>query len=518
MVLHKLPIGIQSFSEIRTGGYAYVDKTPFLADLVSSGKYYFLSRPRRFGKSLFLDTLACAFSGQRDLFNGLYLGSDTACWDFSMCYPILRIDHAGGTTKTADDLVQRLHRLLNSWEEEFTIERTEGSPGERLLYIVKDIALRTKKKVVILIDEYDKPILDNLEDTAVALKMRDILKDFYSSIKPLDEYLHFVFLTGVSRFSKTGIFSGLNNLNDITLDEKFSQLCGYTQRDLETVFSDYISQFDSDAVKKWYNGYSWTGESVYNPFDILLLFSKKIYRSYWFETGTPTFLITLWQKNPRLPAEYDGLVAGDDLLRSFEPERIRTESLLFQAGYLTIKSWSSDPVRGFWCTLGYPNNEVRISFNSLFSEFLCGYDPNPLRDTVYDILESGEPSQLKPVFHSLFAAIPHDWYRNNPVSRYEGYYASVVYTFFASLGYEVIPEDTSNKGRIDITVKTKSAIWVFEFKVRGMNKSLDSSPLLQIKNRGYLEKYAMDTRQKIAVGVIFEPKERNIEHYEYEVV
>mgnify|MGYP000861198471 CR=1 FL=1 len=346
--------------------------------------------------------------------------------------------------------------------------------------------------------------------------MRDILKDFYSSIKPLDEYLHFVFFTGVSRFSKTGIFSGLNNLNDITLDEKYSSVCGYTHADLITVFPDYLSQFDPDTVKMWYNGYSWTGESVYNPFDILLLFSKGIYRSYWFETGTPTFLISSWQKTPRLPAEYDGLVAGDVLLRSFEPDRIRTESLLFQTGYLTIKSWSSDPIRGFVCTLGYPNTEVRISLSFLILEFLCGYDPSSLRDALYDAFESGDPSRLQPVFYSLFASIPHDWYRNNPVSQYEGYYASIVYTLLASLGYEVIPEDTSNKGRMDLTVKTKTTIWVFEFKVQGIDTSDDLPPLGQIKSRGYLEKFETDTRTRIGVGIIFDPKERNIKDFEYE--
>lgn len=344
--------------------------------------------------------------------------------------------------------------------------------------------------------------------------MRDSLKNFYGAIKPLDLHLKFVLLTGVSKFAITGIFSGLNNLRDITLNVGYSAICGYTQDDLETVFSDYLAGLDLDEVKNWYNGYSWTGESVYNPFDILLLLEERIFRPYWFETGTPSFLITLWKNKPRLPAEYEGLIAGDELLGSFDPENIRTETLLFQAGYLTIKSCSSDPIRGFRSVLGYPNTEVRTSLNYLFSEALIGHDSPGIRDQLYDALEQGDSERLRSCFHSFFASIPHDWYRKNPIAGYEGYYASVVYTYFASLGYEVIPEDTSNKGRVDLTVKTGSGIWIFEFKVIGIDKTGDKSPLEQIRNRGYAEKYRSDSRQIYEVGVVFDPETRNIERWE----
>ncbi|MBN1167777.1 MAG: ATP-binding protein [Methanospirillaceae archaeon] len=510
----KLPIGVQSFSEMRTGGYAYVDKTWFISDLVIKGKYYFLSRPRRFGKSLFIDTLDCAFSGRKDLFFGLYLDSPEAEWDFNTTYPVLRVDFAGGTLKDISDLFNRLTGTLDEWEELYGIDKSSGDPGDRLLSLIPKIAKKTKKQVVILIDEYDRPILDNIGDISLVQEMRDCLKNFYGAIKPLDLYLKFVLLTGVSKFAKTGIFSGLNNLQDITLISRYSAICGYTHEDLKTVFFGYLADLDLDEVKKWYDGYSWTGETVYNPFDILLFFGERTFRPYWFETGTPSFLIALWQKNPRLPAEYDGLVAGNELLGSFDPEYIRVETLLFQAGYLTIKSWSADPIRGFRCVLGYPNTEVRTSLNFLFSEALSGHDISGIRDRLYNALEQRDIEQLQSCFHSFFASIPYDWYRNNPIAGYEGYYASVVYTYFASLGYDVIPEDTTNKGRVDLTVKTRTGIFIFEFKVLGLDKSGDESPLDQIKKRGYAEKYQSDTRQVYEIGIVFDPETRNIQRWE----
>lgn len=510
----KLPIGIQSFSEMRSGGYTYVDKTGFISDMVSKGKYYFLSRPRRFGKSLFVDTIDCAFSARRDLFSGLYLDTPEAGWDFHTNFPVLRIDFAGGRLKEISDLMSRLTAILDEWEERYEIEKTSGDPGVRLLSLVPRIVQKTGHQVVILVDEYDRPILDNIGDINRMKEMRDCLKNFYGAIKPLDQYLKFVLLCGISKFAKTGIFSGLNNLQDITLHSRYSAICGYTQENLETVFYDFLAGLDLDAVKNWYNGYSWTGESVYNPFDILLLLEERRFRPYWFETGTPSFLITLWQQKPRLPAEYDGLVAGDELLGSFDPEQIRAETLLFQAGYLTIRSYVSNPCEGTWYTLGFPNREVREAFNRQILHLLQGGSDTVPLPMIRTALEMADFDLLRTVFHSFFASIPHDWYRNNPIARYEGYYASVVYTYFASLGYEVIPEDTSNKGRVDLTVKTRAGIWIFEFKVLGIDTSGDVSPLHQIQRRGYAEKYRSDSRQIYEVGVVFNPETRNIERWE----
>jgi hypothetical protein len=519
MHLKKLPIGIQSFSEIITGGYAYVDKTPFIAELVNGGKYYFLSRPRRFGKSLLIDTIDCAFSGRKELFSGLFLDSPESGWDFSMQYPVIRISLAQRINSTAVDLCNYISHIIIREAKKFDYEIFQSySPGFQLDDLIRHIYQTTGKQVVLLIDEYDKPILDSIEEPIIAGTLRDELKSFYGVIKDLDPYLKFVFMTGVSKFAKTGIFSGLNNLDDITIDTRYSALCGYTQTDLETVFAGYLKDFNPNEVRDWYNGYSWTGESVYNPFDILLLFSKKTFRPYWFETGTPTFLIKLWQSKPRLPAEYDGLIAGDDLLGSFDPEQIRTETLLFQAGYLTIRSFVSNPYEGTWYTLGFPNREVRESFNRQILTLIQDNNEQIPAPTIRNILESGDTDVLRDLFHSFFASIPSDNYRKNQISGFEGYYASVVYTYFASLGYEVIPEDTTNKGRIDLTVKTRSSIWIFEFKVMGIDGSGEKSPLAQIRDRKYAEKYACESKKIYEIGIVFNPETRNIERWEVGVI
>ncbi|MDD1730178.1 MAG: ATP-binding protein, partial [Methanospirillum sp.] len=488
----------------------------YITHIVNSGKYFFLSRPRRFGKSLFIDTLDCAFSGRKDLFTGLYLTTPESGWDFEKTYPVLRVDFAGGTLRTPEDLTSRLERLLTQWEEKYATTKTTGSPGERLLYLIPQIAAISNTRVVILIDEYDKPILDNLEDLSLAATMRDLLKDFYGAIKPLDNYLKFVFFTGVSKFVKTGIFSGLNNLNDITIDKRYSAICGYTHQDLVRVFGDRLTGFDINDIARWYNGYSWTGESVYNPFDILLFLDQGVFRPYWFETGTPSFLIKLWKKDPRLPAEYDGLIAGEEIMGSFDPEYIRMETLLFQSGYLTIKNWSSDPVRGLVCILGFPNTEVRTSLNALFSEALIGRTFPSHRNRLYELLDANDIPGIQNFFYALFASIPHDWYRKNKIAEFEGYYASVFYTMFASLGYELLAEDTTNHGRIDLTVKTKQAIWLFEFKVLHMPKLGKVSPLVQMHEKGYADKYQGQGLPVHEIGIIFDPKTRNIVNVEME--
>lgn len=510
----NLPIGIQSFSEIRIHNYLYVDKTRYISSLYNTGKYYFLSRPRRFGKSLFIDTLDCAFSGRKDLFEGLYLTIPDSGWDFEKIYPVLRVDFAGGTIRKPEDLRERLDRLLDELEDRFQTRQTEGSPGERMLYLIPQIAEISKTQVVLLVDEYDKPILDNLEDLSVVVNLRDQLKDFYGAIKPLDVYIRFVFLTGVSKLSKTGIFSGLNNLKDITLDKRYSSICGYTEEDLLTVFRERVTSFDLKEISRWYNGYSWLGESVYNPFDILLFFDEGVFRPFWFETGTPSFLLKIWKADPRSPADYDGMVIGEEILGSFDPEQIRMETLLYQSGYLTIREWTADAVRGLSCIIGYPNIEVRTSLNILFSEALTGRNITYYRSSLYDLLETENISGLHDFFLRFFASIPHDWYRKNQIARFEGYYASVFYTCFASLGYQVIPEDTTNHGRIDLTVQTHNAIWIFEFKVLGPNLGIEKRPLDQIRMKGYAQKYYGTELPVYEIGVIFDPTIRNIVSWE----
>ncbi|WP_297890106.1 AAA family ATPase, partial [Sulfurihydrogenibium sp.] len=332
--MKKLPIGIQNLKEIVTEGYYYVDKTPFVKKLQEKGKYFFLSRPRRFGKSLFLDTLKEAFSGNKELFKGLYLYDN---WDWDKKYPVIKISFGMGVHRTPQELNLKIIEALSQIERNYDIKLTNQTPSGKFYEAIEKLSEKYNQKVVVLIDEYDKPILDRIEEPDIAKENREVLKDFYSVLKDADPYLHLVFLTGVSRFSKVSIFSGLNQLMDITLLPEFATICGYTQTELETVFEDRIKDFDKEEVKRWYNGYNWLGESVYNPFDILLLFANKMFRPYWFETGTPTFLIKMFQKNQYYLPDLENLEVGEEILSNLDIDYIYPENLLFQSGYLTIK-------------------------------------------------------------------------------------------------------------------------------------------------------------------------------------
>jgi hypothetical protein len=382
-----------------------------------------------------------------------------------------------------------------------------------------------KTTVVVLIDEYDKPILDALPDIELSALMRGELRSFYGNLKDADEFLRFVFLTGVSKFSKAGVFSGLNQLNDLTLNDYFGPVCGYTQHDVDTVFAPLLTKFNPEIVRNWYNGYNWGGESVYNPFDILQLCYHQRVHPWWFETGTPSFLIKMMKEQPMSLPELDTLQIGAELSDSFEPETMSLPVMLFQTGYLTIKERFSDPFRGESYRLCFPNLEVRSSFSRLSLETSTGesIQANTNRNRLWDILDAGDTDALRDLFTAFFASIPADNYRKNTISRYEGFYASVVYAYFASLGLTVIPEDVMNRGRIDLTVTGPKGIWIFEFKVQGLDKSGDEAPLAQIRRKNYAAKYR--SRQNAAgqvlplyqIGIVFDEVERNVTSWEVEI-
>jgi Predicted AAA-ATPase. len=372
-----LPIGIQTFEKIRNSNYYYVDKTMFVKKLENGG-YYFLSRPRRFGKSLFLDTLKEAFSGNKELFKGLYLYDN---WDWEKRYPIIKLDLSQAYPDTEENLIKSLDSFLKAVAKEHQITLEEEILGLKFKELIQKIYEKYNQKVVVLIDEYDKPILDVIEDIEKARRNRDILKKFFEILKPSDPYLKLVFLTGVSRFSKVSIFSGLNQLNDITIDPSFATVCGYTQSELESVFEDRLKDFDKEKIKQWYNGYSWLGERVYNPFDILLLFDKKMFKPYWFEAETPTFLIKMIVENQYYLPELEKLEVGEEILSNLDVDNIRVENLLFQLGYLTIKEFLEED--GVYI-LSYPNLEVRKGLNNAFL-FYLGFGTSDIAKTELNI-------------------------------------------------------------------------------------------------------------------------------------
>jgi len=504
-----LPIGIQTFEKIRNSNYYYVDKTMFVKKLEEGG-YYFLSRPRRFGKSLFLDTLKEAFSGNKELFKGLYLYDN---WDWEKKHPIIKISFASGNIRTSDILLDLMTSQVNRISEKEQINLKEKRPSQMFLELIEKLYEKYNQQVVVLIDEYDKPILDAIENIEIAKENREILKDFYSVLKGMDPYLKLAFLTGVSRFSKVSIFSGLNQLNDITIDPSFATVCGYTQSELESVFEDRLKDFDKNKVKEWYNGYNWLGESVYNPFDILLLFDKKMFKPYWFETGTPTFLIKLFMKNQYYIPELENLEVGEEILSNLDVDNIFPENLLFQAGYLTIKEFMEE--YGTYI-LSYPNLEVRKSFNSSFLIYVFK-EPVRVSKTETNIkraILTKDIDKLKETIYTFFASIPHDWYRSNDIASYEGFYSSVVYALFNGAGLSIRVEDSTSVGRIDMSILSDDTVYIIEFKV--VEDKEERKALKQIKEKKYYEKYIGKYQEIYLIGIEFSKKDKNIVGFEWE--
>ena len=506
----KLPIGIQTFSKIREDDYYYVDKTPIIKILVESGNScFFLSRPRRFGKSLFLDTLAEAFGGNKELFKGLYLENN---WDWTRKSPVIRISFASGRFKTNEQLTEHINALLEENANRLNIEFETAIQSVHISFkkLIDEAYKKYSERVVILVDEYDKPILDNLTEPDIAHLMRDGLRECYSVFKDMDSSLRFVFLTGVSKFSKVSIFSGLNNLLDITLLPEFATICGYTDNDMDAVFAPELEGLNRDKIRNWYNGYSWLGEKMYNPFGVLLLFKSREFRSWWFETGTPTFLVNWLKERNFFTPKLEKLFANEDLLSAFDVDYIRPEAMLWQTGYLTIKEQQITPAGPVYF-LKVPNHEVRTAFNqSLLSVFLPDHASwMEAGLSLYKYLEEKDCNSLEIHFKTLFASIPHDWYRNNPVANYEGYYASVFYSHLAALGLNVVAEDVSNFGKCDLAVSYGDKMYLFEFKVIDGEESTGEA-IKQLQKKDYAAKYRGKYSNVLQIGIEFSGIKRQI--------
>jgi len=510
----RLPIGMQTFREVREQNCYYVDKTAFIGRLLDEGKHYFLSRPRRFGKSLFLDTCKELFEGSEALFEGLAIHDG---WDWSARHPVLRLSFGSGNFKEPDHLPANVMAQLDAVERDTGVVSGYASATDRFGHMLEALHRQAGRPVAVLVDEYDKPILDALDVPDVARANRDFLRGLYATIKDSDAHVRFTVITGVSRFSKVSLFSGLNNLTDITLDPAYSAICGYTDADLDTVFAPELAGLDRDEIREWYNGYSWRGEEkVYNPFDILLLFRNREFDAYWFETGTPTFLIETLVERGVSALALDGMVGSASLLSTFDVDRIAPEAPLFQTGYLTVRATESRGGRMRY-RLGYPNREV---FQSLNESLLAYLTRDPRRehngDRLYDLLTAGDVLGLKDLFHAFFAGIPYEWYPNNDIARFEGFYASVFYAYFASvLGAGVTVEDSSARGRADMAVRFGGRVYLFEFKVA--EQAGPGAALEQLRAKAYADKYRALGEPVHLVGVEFSSASRNVVTFDHEL-
>ncbi|QEN05602.1 hypothetical protein EW093_13055 [Thiospirochaeta perfilievii] len=504
----KLPTGIQTFSKIREDNYAYVDKTRDIYNLINNGTYYFLSRPRRFGKSLLIDTISELFKGSKEYFKGLFIYDK---WDWSIKYPVIKINFAAGTVRTPETLNSKINFILEDNCKRLGINYNKNID---LYHLIQSAHEKYGQKVVVLVDEYDKPIIDAIKNKVVAAENREILGDFYSAIKASDEYVKFTMLTGVSKFSKVNLFSNLNNLTDITMNKTYGTITGYTQNDLETTFSKHLECANIKKVKRWYNGYNYFSEPIYNPFDILqFIFNDFIFKNYWWETGNPTFLIETLKKSNFYIPDIDRLIVKEETLNAFDVDKIDFIALLWQTGYLTFEKMEQFD-SGIEYTMKIPNLEVKNSLNYLFLTYLTSGDTSlPNGSEVSKILKEENIESLIINLKSLFSAIPYNNYVNNEIANYEGYYSSVIYTFLSSLGYFTVAEDVTNRGRIDLTLKTRSAIFIFEFKVDSKEEAIK-----QIKERKYYEKYQVENKNIYIIGINFDSESKNILEYKWEKI
>ena len=507
----RLPLGLQTFAKVREGGFAYVDKTPQALDLANNAGIYFLSRPRRFGKSLFLDTLRNLFEGKRELFQGLYAEHN---WEWEIKYPVIKLDMSG-TSGSLSALRSILAGKLRRAAEKLELELSEtDEPHELFEQLIYRAQVEHGRPVVLLIDEYDKPMIDNIDNPKLAKQMRDELRGFYSIIKAADEHLRFAMLTGVSKFAKVSIFSGLNNLKDISLNRQYGSICGYTDDDLNEVFSEHLLGVDREQLRHWYNGYNFLGEKpVYNPYDILNFIDERQssgelqFENHWFETGTPTFVVDLLARD-QLPATKlePQIVIGRKILDSCPIDKIETTTVLFQSGYLTIDSVDrSDPYAVSY-KLVCPNHSVRSALQDSLFRYYAGNKDDSFRSTISQALRHADLDSIESELKRLFASIAADNYRKNNIARFEGYYASVIYSFFVGMGLRVVAEDVANPGRIDLTIQLADKTYVIEFKVV-KRKAKSNSALQQIIQRDYAAKYSGKVYQ---IGIEFLETKRNI--------
>ncbi len=506
--MKKLPIGISDFKELITNNYIYIDKTKYIYDILNSSKYIFISRPRRFGKSLLLSTIEYIYQGQKELFKNLYIYNK---WDWNLTYPVIRIDFSVDI-REYKEIYNRVEEELevNYKKHGISINKEKDIIG-KFKELIIELNEKYKKQVVVLIDEYDKPILDLIEKKKEAEEVRKILKGFYSVLKGLDKYLKFVMVSGVSKFAKVSLFSGLNQLEDISLTKEYGNICGYTQSELEFYFKEYLEGVNLQEIKEWYNGYNFLSEKLYNPFDVLLYLRKKEIRNYWYETGRTEFLFKIIkQKNFELPYLHKKYYTSE-ILEKFDIEYISIEALMYQTGYLTIKEEYKYEGEEVLYSLDYPNKEVRKSFNSELL-FYITEDYQKDKTTLISLaLKREDIQEINKQIEIFISSISYELLKNEYV------YSAAIYGLIYSTGYYIIIEDNTSKGRIDLTIIVdKKIVYIIDFKVLN-NKEEKGKAIKQIKEREYYKKY-LNYDKIYLIGIEFNKNKKNLANFEYERV
>ena len=509
--MEKIATDTYSFERIREGGFVYVDKTAILKTLAdgSLGTQFFIARPRRFGKSLAISTLQCLFEGRRELFKGLAIEPS---WDWSKTYPVLKLDMGSCQAASVKDLWRKLDTLLESESRRLKTPLHGEDASARFRFMIEDLAASNPdRKMVLLVDEYDKPLLGHLGKEDVN-DIRDALKEFYSVIKTCEGYQRFAFITGVSKFSKVSIFSDLNNLNEFSMDARVALLFGYTHEEVKANFPESLAALgeklglDAEAtfakLVKWYDGYRFhqDAQPVFNPVSIGKCLSSRQFDPYWFETGTPSFLLRMLERDPVL---LDDIEVSQTSFSVYEPDRPALMSLLYQTGYLTIKEARQEGEERVY-RLGCPNYEVRKAFNeSLSVEFshLDTFDHASLLNQMLAALRHDDVNDMLDALSCFFANIP----ANITVKR-EKYYQALFYAVFVLIGARTYAECWTNRGRVDAVVETPCGIYVFEFKLNGTAEAA----LAQIKEKGYHEKYLRSGKKVTLAGVAFDADMRNL--------
>jgi hypothetical protein len=515
-----LPSGVQNFRTIIEEGYLYIDKTQLIYELLRQPTgVYFLSRPRRFGKSVLISTLEELFRGNKEIFRDLWLYSSDYAWPN---YPVMRFDFSLERVRTAEEMKEVIGTYLQEIADQSNIKLKKGNYQRQFRWLIQQLAEQSaQNRVVILVDEYDYPIIDNIENVVEAQQIRDVLKGFYTVVKALDRHVRFFFLTGVTKFSRVGVFSGLNNLTDLSMDMRFAALPGITRDEVVTYLGEYLQHFaqhlgqSTDQVwaqmEHWYNGFRFSKSplTVYNPFSLLQLLTIQEFRNYWFESGTPTFLISLIKSRNYQLSQIDSLQLEEIAFSTYELEQLEVLPMLFQSGYLTIKSF--DPQRSLY-TLDYPNFEVENSFLSWLLGAFSEIDHALSTSHLWRLIDALLGRDLPAFFTTLrvfFSQIPYDL----QVKR-EQYYQTIFYLIFSLIGLRVAVEKHTNQGRIDTVVELAADVYLFEFKLDGS----EVAALQQIKDKRYAEAYHDRHKTIHLVGVNFDSTTRTVVGWQEEII